>query len=150
LADLITADTLAVPGDVVMNAQTRENLLAAMRGEAFAFAKYMLFAEHARKSGRADLADLFQRTANIERFEHFAEEAELLGLVGTDAENLRDAIAGESYEVETMYRQFAEQAAAHGDREAAERFAEVREDEMQHRDAFTAALERLSATVDAR
>jgi len=43
-----------------------------------------------------------------------------------------------------MYREFAEQAAAAGDHEAAERFAEVREDEVTHRDTFTAALEKLA------
>src|SRR5690242_9480201 len=54
-------------------------------------------------------AKTFETAAHIERFQHFAEEAELAGLVGSDADNLRDAIKGESYEVETMYRQFSEQ-----------------------------------------
>lgn len=125
-----------------MDAKTRENLLTAMHGEAFAYVKYLLYAEHARKNARPELAALFERTAEIERFEHFAEEAELLGLVGSDEDNLRDAIAGESYEVETMYREFAEQAAAAGDQAAADRFEEVRHDEMGHRDAFKAALTR--------
>jgi rubrerythrin len=40
-----------------------------------------------------------------------------------------------------MYRTFAEQAQAAGDRAAAERFTEVREDEVRHREAFAAALE---------
>jgi rubrerythrin len=129
-----------------MDPRTRENLLAAMHGEAFAYLKYMLFAEQARKGGNFELAKLFEETANIERFEHFAEEAELLGLVGTDEANLRDAIEGESYEVDTMYREFAEQAATAGDQAAAERFAEVREDEMGHRDAYKGALARISLT----
>jgi len=127
-----------------MRPQTRENLLTAMHGEAFAYAKYMLFAKHARHSGQENLAELFERTAAIELFEHFAEEAELAEIVGSDAENLQDAIAGEAYEVDTMYRQFAIQATASGDHEAAERFAEVREDEMGHRDAFEAALKKLA------
>jgi rubrerythrin len=42
--------------------------------------------------------------------------------------------------VETMYREFAEQAAAAGDKAAADRFEEIRHDEMKHRDAFRAAL----------
>lgn len=126
-----------------MQAETLNNLLTAMHGEAFAYLKYLLFAEHARKNGQTDLADLFERTANVERFEHFMAEAELYGLVGSDAENLRNAVQGESYEVETMYRQFAEQAATAGDRAAADRFSEVRQDEMGHRDAFEAALQKL-------
>ena len=76
-------------------------------------------------------------------FEHFAEEAKLAELVSDDAANLREAIGGEAYEVDTMYRTFAEQAQAAGDNAAAARFTEVRQDEIQHRDAFTAALNRL-------
>ena len=87
---------------------------------------------------------MFEATARTELSEHFAEEAELAGLVGDDEANLRDAIGGEAYEVETMYRTFAEQAQAVGDNAAAARFAEVRHDETRHRDAFTAALNTLN------
>ena len=126
-----------------MNKTTINNLSTAMHGEAFAYAKYMLYAERARQSGNTELAQLFENTAREERFEHFAEEAELAGLVANDADNLRDAIEGESYEVETMYRDFAEQALAAGDKAAADRFAEIGRDEMKHRDAFKAALARI-------
>ena len=129
--------------DAPMNAQTQANLLTALHGEAFAYAKYMLYAEHARQQGRKELADLFEATARTELFEHFAEEAELAGLVGDDTANLREAIGGEAYEVDTMYRTFAEQAQAAGDNAAAARFVEVRQDETHHRDAFTEALKRL-------
>ena len=126
-----------------MNPQTRQNLLEAMHGEAFAFVKYTLYAREARKHGREDLALLFEKTAKVERFEHFAEEAELVGLVGSDDDNLRDAIQGESYEVETMYRQFADQATAAGEDAAAALFSEVRTDETGHRDAFKSLLMQL-------
>lgn len=128
-----------------MSTETQENLSAAMHGEAFAYAKYMLYAEHARNSGHPELAALFEETAKTERLEHFAEEAELAGLVGSDEENLQDAIKGETYEVETMYRGFAAQASAAGDHAAAERFSEIRNDEMKHRDAYKAALDKLRA-----
>lgn len=130
-----------------MQAQTRDNLLTAMRGEAFAFATYMLFARQARARGEEDLAALFEATARVEAFEHFAEEADLAGFGGDDAANLRQAIAGEAYEVETMYRQFAEQAEAAGDHAAAARFREILADERGHHAAFTAALARLTAPV---
>lgn len=126
-----------------MNAKTRENLLASLHGEAFAYAKYMLFAEHARQAGQSELARLFEETARTELTEHFAEEAQLAGIVGADMDNLRDAIGGESYEIETMYREYAEQARAAGDTAAADRFEEVRRDEVKHRAAFKAALERI-------
>ena len=130
-----------------LKAETRENLNAAMHGEAFAYAKYLLYAEQARKQGHPEVADLFEQTAKTERLEHLAEEAELLNLVGDTKANLKDAIAGESYEVDTMYREFAAKATAAGDRSAARRFEEVRRDEMGHRDAFKAALEKLQAVV---
>jgi rubrerythrin len=126
-----------------MNTETRDHMLQALHGEAFAFVRYMLFAEAARRNGRPDLADLFERTAHTERFEHFAEEAELAGLVGKDEDNLREAIAGERYEVETMYPNFAQQAQLAGDTAAAQRFAEIRDDESHHLAAFERALEQL-------
>jgi rubrerythrin len=126
-----------------LNPQTQKNLSTAIHGEAFAYAKYLLFAEQARKSGNTQLADLFENTAKVERLEHLREEAELAGVVGSDQDNLKDAIKGESYEVETMYRQFAEQAKAVGDNTVAQRFEEIRQDEMKHRDTFKAELKKL-------
>ncbi len=128
-----------------MTPQTRKNVLKALRAEAFAFVKYTLFAQQARESGRDDLAKLFDDTAQTERLEHFAQQAALIVLVGNDKVNLRNAIRNESYEVETMYREFAEQATAAGDDDAAARFAEVGRDEVGHRDAFAAALEKIEA-----
>jgi rubrerythrin len=125
--------------------KTMENLSTAMQGEAFAYAKYLLYAEHARKSGNKELADLFEKTANTERFEHFAEEAELAGLVGSDADNLKDAIKGESYEIDAMYLEFAQKATVAGDAAAAARFEEIRHDETGHRDAFKIALTKLES-----
>jgi len=137
---LFAAGHMTARGSGSLNQKTQENLSTAMHGEAFAFAKYVLYARQARRNGNVELARLFRNAAHTERFQHFAEEAQLAGLVGSDADNLKDAIKGESYEVETMYREFAEQAAAAGDKAAADRFEEVRHDEMGHRDAFKAAL----------
>lgn len=130
--------------------QTKENLSTAMHGEAFAYAKYLLYAQKARESGKPELAKLLETTAKTERLEHFAEEAKLVGLVDDNAANLKDAIQGESYEVETMYREFAEQARAAGDLAAAERFEEIRKDEMKHREAFQAALVRVEGKKEAK
>ena len=140
-----TAGHLSAASKKDLNARTAKNLSSAMHGEAFAHAKYLLFAEHARKSGDIKLANLFEQTAKTERFEHFSEEAELLGLVGSDADNLRDALKGEAYESETMYRDFAQQARQAGDSHVADRFEEIRKDETMHHDAFVTALNELTA-----
>jgi rubrerythrin len=128
-----------------LDPKTLDNLLTAMHGEAFAYVKYLLFAEHARKNGKKELADLFEKTANTERFEHFAEEAQVADLVGSDTDNLKDAIKGESYEVETMYLEFAQSAKIAGDTIAAARFEEIRHDEMGHLNAFKIALAKLES-----
>lgn len=132
-------------GNGTLNRETVENLSTAMRGEAFAYVKYLLYAEYARKSGNKELGDLFEKTANTERFEHFAEEAQLAGLVGSDADNLKEAIKGESYEIDTMYLEFGQKATVAGDTAAAARFEEIRHDEMGHRDAFKSALAKLQS-----
>jgi rubrerythrin len=123
-----------------LHAQTRENLLRAMRREAFAFARYLLCAVQARKHGRPEVADLFEKVARQEYFEHFAEQALDLGLLGYEAENLHLAIEEEAFEADVMYRDFQSQAEAVGDHAAAERFRRLREDERRNRDQFLAVL----------
>jgi rubrerythrin len=43
-----------------------------------------------------------------------------------------------------MYRDFAEQAFAAGEKAVGDRFEEIRHDEMKHRDAFKEALSKLA------
>jgi len=124
--------------------EVQQDLEAAMKGEAFAYAKYSLYAEQARDRGHADIAALFERTAKTERLEHFREHAELAGFMATsDADNLRDAMKGEAYETKTMYPEMAARARKAGDAAAASRFAEIGGDESKHHDEFAAALSRL-------
>ena len=120
--------------------RSRRNLMEAMRGEAFAYAKYKLFAKQARSNGDNELADIFDRTADQEYLEHFVEQADLLQLVGTDEQDVTNAIAGESFEVDTLYKQFAEEAREDGDEQVAHRFEEIRRDEAFHQLAFHEAL----------
>jgi rubrerythrin len=123
---------------------TRQDLRDAMQGEAFAYLKYRMYADAARARNNIEIADLFERIANVEWQEHFAEHAGLAELVGSDAENLRDAIEGENHETTIMYPQMASRAEAAGDTPAAAHLREVGEDEAGHRDAFRAALRSLN------
>jgi len=111
---------------------THDNLLAAMHGEAFAYAKYLDFAEVAKASGNTALADLFTQTGNQELNEHYAELAGLASLVGTNEQNLTAAITGETYEHTTMYPGFAADATASGVPKLAELFTELAGDEGVH------------------
>jgi len=127
-----------------VNKTTRDNLATAMRSEAFTYAKYMLFAERARETGNPELAQLLEKTGKQELLEHFAEEAALAEIVRGDVDNLEDAIESESYGIESMYRDFAEQAFSAGDKAAGDLFEEIRHDEMNHLDAFKEALSKLA------
>lgn len=133
----ITASTPACAG------RTLDNLKDAMHGEAFAYAKYSRYADHARQAGQPAVAALFEGTAQVELREHFAGEAMLAGLVGSNADNLRTAINGETYEARTMYADFAAQAADVGDRQAARLFNRIGHQEWGHARGFTAELNRL-------
>ena len=126
-----------------MDAQTYDNVLTAMRGEAVAHARYLLFAAAARKGGDPRLASMFEGIAAVELQEHFAELAELAGLVGTDADNIRSALVDENLEVEDTYPRFARAAFAAGEFAIAERFEEMAEDEREHEKTLEQVLERL-------
>jgi rubrerythrin len=131
-------------------AEVQKDLETAMKGEAFAYAKYMMFAEQARAHGHSELAALFENTAKTERLEHFREHAELAGLASrSDADNLRDAMAGENYETTKMYPEMAARARQAGDKQAAARFTEIGKDESKHHDAFASALAKLDGAPKA-
>jgi rubrerythrin len=112
-----------------------------MHGEALAYAKYKLWGGHAAD---ADVGRLFTGNAEVERQEHFAEQANLSGLVGTTHRNLTNAIAGERYESTTMYPGFARRATAAGDTEAARLFTHNAGDEAGHAADFQKAQNTLS------
>ena len=127
----------AAPG---LHSATKEDILTALRTEAFTYARSMLFATAARRNGRTEIADLFESTARTELEEHFAALADLAGIVGDDADNLRAAIESESYEIEVMYPTFAEHATRATDTAAAQCFIEIRRHEIDHLDALREAL----------
>src|SRR5664279_2205863 len=92
---------------------TKANLQAAMHAEAFAYAKYTLFAEAAASSGHPDVAALFGRTAGVELRDHFTAESQLLGFVGSNLANLQVGISGESQDL-TDYARWAQEATTDG------------------------------------
>ena len=136
---VITASKAACPGT-----QTQDNLLTAMHGEAFAYGKYTAYAAQAARTHHIAIARLFSGTAQVELREHFAGEAVLAGLVGTNAANLKDAISGETSEHTTLYPGFAKQATKDKCPAAANLFTEIAADEGDHAAAFTTALRSLT------
>lgn len=103
-----------------------------------------MFAEHARQRGNTELAELLEKTAREELLEHFTEEPGLAGLVRNDAENLENAIQRESYEIETMYQTLHSKPSLRATKAVGDRFEEIRDDEIKHRDAFKKVLAKLA------
>ena len=126
---------------------TDDNLAAAFAGESQARNKYTYFAEAARKEGLHYIAKIFDETAENER-RHAKDEFKLLDGIGDTAANLRAAMEGEDYEVQTMYPEFAEQAKKDGHKEAEILFRQIAKVEAHHRDRYKALLEMVeSGTV---
>jgi rubrerythrin len=121
-----------------LSQQAQKDLSAAMHRDAFTYAKYLLYAKQAKENGDSELANLFEQIANEERFGHFAKEAHLAEIVGSDADNLKNAIQNEVDEV-------ARQASAPEDKPVADLFEEIRHNELKHREALKAALAKLES-----
>jgi rubrerythrin len=92
-------------------ADTLHNLKDAFAGESQANRKYLAFAKKAEKEGFANVARLFRTAAEAETI-HAHGHLEAMGGVASTAENLRAAIAGETYEFTEMYPPMISQATA--------------------------------------
>ena len=88
---------------------TKENLSDAFAGESQANQKYRAFAKAAEKDGYKNIAKLFRTTAEAERI-HAEGHLKALDSIGSTVENLKSAIAGETYETNEMYPPMFKQA----------------------------------------
>lgn len=112
--------------------KTLTNVRTAMRGEAYASARYRLFAQRAYADGLPWLGNLFATLADVELTEHYAALANRYGLVGSIRANVTAAIMAEK-EAMSTYANFALMANRQGDVVAAKRFEEIGTDESAHR-----------------
>ena len=119
----------------------REALRAAMLNEAFSMAQYKLFAEHASRMGNKHLAEVMTVASNME-YGHFLRWAELYHLVGTDAQNLRAAVADEINDDVKFYERLASEADARGEKALAEHFRQVKGQEEKQQDEFKTVVEK--------
>ena len=92
---------------------TTNNLKEAFSGESQANQKYLAFAQKAEKEGFRNIATLFRTTAEAERI-HAQGHLGAMDGIGSTAENLGAAIAGETYEYTQMYPPMLKQAEADG------------------------------------
>ena len=124
--------------------QTEKNLHAAFAGESEARNKYTYFASKAKKEGFEQIAALFLQTAENEK-EHAKLWFKELNGIGTTAENLAAAAAGENYEWTDMYEGFARTAEAEGFPELAAKFRGVAAIEKHHEERYRALLHNVEA-----
>lgn len=124
--------------------KTEENLKAAFAGESQARNKYLFFAKVARKEGYHYIARIFEETA-INEGRHAKDEFNLLGGIGSTAENLKEAMGGEHYETTSMYPTFAQEAKDEGNKAAAALFQQIAKVEQHHRDRYNKLLAMVQA-----
>ncbi|NMA07400.1 MAG: rubrerythrin family protein [Ruminococcaceae bacterium] len=122
--------------------KTEANLLAAFSGESEARNKYTYYASKAKKEGYVQISNIFAETAANEK-EHAEIWFKLAHGIGTTAENLKDAAAGENYEWTEMYAGFAATAREEGFEKIAELFEGVAAVEKEHEERYLALLKNL-------
>jgi rubrerythrin len=132
--------------------RTEKNLLTAFAGESQARNRYTYYASQARKDGFVQIALIFEETANQEKehakrfFQHLKggaveiQAAFPAGTIGTTAENLKAAAAGEHYEWTDMYPGFAKIAREEGFEAIAKTFEAVSVAEKQHEKRYLGLL----------
>ena len=123
--------------------QTEKNLMTALAGESEARNKYTWFASKAKKDGFEQIAEIFLKTADNEKEHAKLWYKELTGGVGSTAENLGAAAAGENYEWTDMYDGFAKTADEEGFPELAAKFRGVAAIEKTHEERYRALLKNI-------
>jgi rubrerythrin len=141
----------------IRGTRTEANLLESFAGESQARNRYSYFAGQARKDGFVQIADVFQETADQEkehakRFFKFLEGGALeitaafpAGVIGTTAENLKAAAAGEHHEHTEMYPGFAKIAREEGFEAIAMVWEAVSVAEKQHEKRYLGLLANVEA-----
>jgi len=122
--------------------KTEKNLLEAFAGESQANRKYLAFAEKADKEGHPQAARLFRAAAAAETV-HAHAHLRALGGIRSTAENLKEAIEGETHEFKEMYPPMIEDAKAEGHKAALRSFEFANVVEAVHAKLYRKALETL-------
>ena len=123
--------------------KTTQNLWEAFAGESQANRKYLACAEMADKEGHPQVARLFRAAAAAETV-HAHNHLKALKAVKATAENLKEAITGETAEFREMYPAMIAEAQAAGAKEAERTFVYANEVEKIHAQLFEKALKTLS------
>ena len=125
---------------------TQENLATAFAGESQANRKYLAFAKKAEQEGLPQIARVFRAAADAETIHALAHFNNLDG-VGSTLENLKAAVAGETYEFSEMYPPMLAQAEQEGHKSKV-MFGFANKAEKVHAGLFQQALDALQSGAD--
>ena len=139
----------------IKGTRTEKNLLTSFAGESQARMRYTYFASTAKKEGYEQIAALFLETAEQEK-EHAKRMFKWLeggmveitatypaGVIGTTAENLKAAAAGENEEWTADYPHFADVAQEEGFPAIAAMYRNIAIAEKAHEERYLALLNNL-------
>jgi rubrerythrin/Fe-S-cluster-containing hydrogenase component 2 len=127
--------------------KTLKNLMAAFTGEAEANRKYTAYAKKAEQEGKMNVAKLFRAAADAETI-HALKHFEVAGKIGSTTDNLKDGVAGETYEYKEMYPDFVKEAEVEGNKAALMSFTFAMKAEEVHAGLYQEALENLDQTEE--
>lgn len=121
---------------------TLENLADAFAGESQANRKYLAFAKKAEEEGYLAISKLFKAAAAAETI-HAHNHFKAMGGVRSTKENLEEGIAGENYEVVSMYPPMIEIAEKEGEKKALATLKWAYEVEKVHEALYRYALQHM-------
>jgi len=128
--------------------QSEQNLKDAFAGESQANRKYLAFAKQADKEGFAQVAKLFRAAAEAETV-HAHTHLRTFGGINSTADNLQEAINGETYEFTSMYPEMIKTAEKEGEKKALRSFSWANEVEKIHAGLYQKALDNIDNSVEA-
>ena len=139
-------------GKSIKGTQTEKNLLTSFAGESQARMRYTYFASVAKKEGYEQISAIFTETADQEK-EHAKRMFKWLeggmveitasypaGVIGTTAENLKAAAAGENEEWTADYPHFADVADEEGFPAISAMYRNIAIAEKAHEERYLAFL----------
>ena len=129
--------------------KSHDNLKAAFAGESQANRRYLYFARRADIEGYPDVGGLFRDTSEAETGHAFGHLEFLSETgdpatgepIGTTADNLKAAVAGETHEYTDMYPGMAKTAREEGFEEIADWFETLAKAEKSHAGKFQKTLD---------
>ncbi|MFH0788115.1 MAG: rubrerythrin family protein [Pseudomonadota bacterium] len=124
--------------------KTEQNLQEAFAGESQANRKYLAFAKQADQEGYPQIAKLFRAAAEAETV-HAHAHLRAMGGIKKTADNLKEAISGETHEFKSMYPGMIKAAKEEGQKAADKSFTYANAVEEVHANLYQKALDNMES-----